>query len=285
MSFTHRVYYQRTRRRNGRRFTEYFGIGCEDIAATHAAERRARLEARQEYLRVEAKHQALGDVEAALGKLLDDAVTLELARAGYARLGRGPWRWRSSMKRIDKPEMTPEERGKVADEIATAAIAARTGDKGALAKLRELGAAHPEAVILATIGDPATLARTALLNHFERHPGTQEGVEIKLDQLAKELAGPDPSPARRLVAQAASFAHSEFWLLQMAATQKDWSTPAQIRRLDSAHARYLKATRTLVAIAQLERRRPRPIRATQINIGVVPAAASPEPEAPALTDF
>jgi hypothetical protein len=181
------------------------------------------------------------------------------------------------VKSIDQPAMSPEERARVADEIATAAIAARTGDKAALAKLRELGAAHPDAVVLATIGDPARLARTALLHHYREQPGTQEGVELKLDQLARELAGPDPSPARRLVAQAASYAYSEYWLVQMAATQHGWSTPAQIRRLDSAHARYLKATRTLVAIAQLERRRPRPIRATQINIGVMPAAIPPDP--------
>jgi hypothetical protein len=288
MSFTHRIYYQRTRRQNGRRWSEYYGKNSEHVAAEHAAERRAREEALREARECDRRHRAALRVEEGLGLLLDDLVTRELGRAGYSRLGRGPWRWRRSMKAMEEqPSPTPEERAAAVAMIDAAVAAVQAGEKGAMTRLRELGAQYPGAVISATLGDTASIARIALLKQFERHPGTMEGTAMMLDRLAAELAGPDPSPAKRLCAQVAAFNHVEHWLIRATATQKDWSSPAQIRRLDSAHGRYLKAIRTLAAIGRLEkvRPRPRPIHVVQVNINAPVAAIPPEPEAPAIPDF
>jgi hypothetical protein len=251
----------------------------------HAAERQAREEARREARRLEAKQRAAYHTEEAFGRLLDAAVAHELGRAGYSRISRGPWRRRCPVKEIDAPGMTPEERARVMGEIKAAAKAARSGEKADLVRLRELGRLYPDAVIEATVGDPAMLARTAIFHQYQDAPAAGEGVELLLDRLATELAGPDPTPARRLCAQVASFCHVEYWLVQMTATQHNWSSPYQVRRLDSAQARYLKAVKTLTAISRLERARPPAVRATQVNINVPPAAITPEPEAPSLPDF
>jgi hypothetical protein len=287
MAFTHGKYYQQHIWLGGngrpRKYrTQYWGRTYEWLAEEHAAERQAREEARREARRLEAEQRAAYHTEEAFGRLLDAAVAHELGRVGYSRISRGPWRRRAPMKGIDAPLLTPEQVAAVAGEIEAAAKAARSGDKAALAKLRELGATYPDAVIKATIGDPAQLARTAILHQYRNAPAAGEGVELKLDRLATELAGPDPTPARRLVAQIAAFAHVEYWLIQMTATQHDWSSPYQVRRLDSAQARYLKAVKTLTAISRLERARPPAVRATQVNIHVAPP---PEPESPAIADF
>jgi hypothetical protein len=275
-------YYQLSRHRGGRRWTEYYGRNSWDIVAEHAALRRAREEAIREAREWDRRQRAALRVEDALGRLLSDLVTRELGRAGYSRLGRGPWRRRTAMKAIEQPPLTPEEREAAVTAIEAAVAGVQGGEKGAMARLRELGAQFPSAVIAATFGDTAAIARMALLHHFENHPATQEGSRLMLDRLAAELAGPDPSPSRRLCAEVAAYSHAEHWLIQATATEKGWSTPAGIRRQDAAHSRYMKALKTLAAITRLEKPRPRPIVATQVNIGVPPP---PEPGAAALPDF
>jgi hypothetical protein len=290
MALTHGKYYQQSIWLGGngrpRRYrTQYWGRTYEWLQELHAAERREREEAAREARRLEEEQRAAYRTEAALGKLLDDLLARELGRIGYSRLSRGPWRWRTPMKAVERPEPTSERRMAAAAEIAAAALVARSGDKAALAKLRDLGSEFPDEVIAAVGGDPAGLARTALLAQLWGQPASQDGVELKLSRLTRELEGEDPSPVRRLCAQVAAYAHVEFWLLQTMATKQGWSTPAQLRRLDSALARHLKSARTLAAIARLERIRPRAVHATQVNINVPPAAIPPEPESPALPDF
>jgi hypothetical protein len=283
MALTHGRYYQQSIWLGGngrpRRYrTQYWGQTYEWLQEQHAAERQAREEARREARRLEAEQRAAYHTEEAFGRLLDDAVAYALGRAGYSRISRGPWRRRAPVKGIDAPEMTPE----VLAEIKVAAKAARSGEKADLVKLRELGRLYPDAVIEATVGDPAELAKMAIFEQYRNAPAAGEGIDLKLVRLAEELAGPDPTPARKLCAQVASYAHCEYWLIQMAATQHDWTSPYQVRRLDSAQSRYLKAIKTLAAVTRLERAKLPVVRATQVNINVTPP---PEPETTALPDF
>jgi hypothetical protein len=64
-------------------------------------------------------------------------------------------------------------------------------------------------------------------------------------------------------------------------------SPALVARLTAADARLMRSMKTLAAIARLERRQPRPVRATQVNINVAPPATpvDPPPESSSLPDF
>jgi hypothetical protein len=278
MAFTRGRYYQRPRQRGGRRWTEYYGKGSEAIAAEHAAERQARLEGFREARRRDEEVREAGRIEAGIGGLLDAVVVQELNRLGYGRISRGPWRWRP-MKAIDRDRSEPsaEQRAAAVAEIARLApVAKKSGDKASLDRLRELGRDFPDEVIEAVAGDPAGLARKALLQPYWGNPAAQDGLELRLGQLTRELAGEDPSPVKRLCAQVAAYSNLEFWMLQAAATKQGWCTAAHLRYLDAAHARHLKSIRTLAAIGRLERTRPRVIHATQVNVAVTPAT-TPEP--------
>src|SRR5262249_38719795 len=144
-----------------------------------------------------------------------------------------------------------------------------------------LGKQYPEPTIEATIGDTYRLAKQALRmvvidDRSKEYDHVREGMALKLKVLTLELAGEDPSPARRLCAQAAAFAYMEYWVIQSLATSNKWSSPAQLRRLAAAHKRHLSSLRCLSQIVRAEQPRPRPIVATQVNVSAPPAAEWPD---------
>ena len=97
---------------------------------------------------------------------------------------------------------------------------------------------------------------------------TKDSVKADIDAVAADLAGPDPSPVERLLADAA--AHDWFALKLFearyagAATSEDGLTLPQSehaqRRIDRTHRRFLNTIRTLATVRRLA------LPALQVNI-------------------
>jgi hypothetical protein len=265
-------YYQISVRENGRITTRYIGGGwmgeAADLIRRDCAEQLR--EARQEAREREAEHRAEWEAERERGERIRDLVTLGCEVAGFVRHSRHGWRKRR-MGRTQTPAR-PSAPSDLEAEIRRAVAACKSGKPGAIARLRELGREYPAMVLDATIGDTYRWAKQALRMVLlaDRSPGqdyVREGVALKLKTLALELAGEDPSPVRRLCAQAAAFAYVEFWLIQSAATANQWTGPAQLRRLAAAQKRHLASLRALAQIERAERPRSPTIIATQVNLG------------------
>jgi hypothetical protein len=289
MAFTRGRYYQRSRRRNGRQWTEYWGRGCEAVAAEHAAERRAREEARQEARRRDEEQRAAALIEAGLARVLDGLLALELGAVGLARLDRGPWRRRPVVKALNQPQMTPEEREATVAEIRAAAKAAMAGEKDGLARLRAIGARYPATVIRETQANLGNVAARALMRDWidkaEITPFL-EGVMLRFETVSAALAGENPTPQRELCARRAAYCELECWLVSMEVAVARPPSPAMVARLLATEKRVMLAFKTLAQIERLERPRPRPLVAAQINIGVSPTSPLPDPDPGAsLPDF
>jgi hypothetical protein len=169
------------------------------------------------------------------------------------------------MDQLPPQSLTPAERTRIESDVREAIWDAQAGKDGALARLRQLGAEHPQIVIELTRADLANLAALALVNRHADRPQLaplREGILLRFEQHAAELAGPNPSAARRLVAARAAYSETEAWILAM--TAAGTSNPAMTARLDAADRRPMLAMKTLAQIQRLESRTP--MSAVQINV-------------------
>jgi hypothetical protein len=132
---------------------------------------------------------------------------------------------------------------------------AQQGDRQALPRMLaifdEEGPRYAE-----LFGNMATHVEKALVsgaagNNF----AVREGLERKLSTLRGELAGPDPTPIERLLAERAAFC----WLT-VYEYERNYSDSGNIslrqgeyyqRRIDAAHRRFLSSLRTLAAVRKL----------------------------------
>jgi hypothetical protein len=110
------------------------------------------------------------------------------------------------------------------------------------------------------------LAINAFVFAESESEATRDDLRAEVALLADELAGDNPTPARRLCAQVAAFAAAEHWYLCMHAADVRFhgkqGEPAAVRRRDGAQRRYLAALKTIAQIEAAERRRPRMIDAS-----------------------
>jgi hypothetical protein len=86
-----------------------------------------------------------------------------------------------------------------------------------------------------------------------------------MDQVCAELAGPDPSPIERLLAERAAvcwFAVTAYETIDNGSTDRTLrQAEYQLRRAESAHRRFLSAVATLARVRKLA------LPALQVNIG------------------
>jgi hypothetical protein len=176
--------------------------------------------------------------------------------------------------RQDKPPADARDTNPLRAELAALAERANAGDPAARSGLRRLLDEHPE--VWRALGD---LNELSMAGWTERIAGGdvlgKEAIWRFVDDWKCELAGPDPSPAVRAVADAAAVArlaltHAEFG----AARASDPVAVAafKARRLDAA---LYRLTATLKLLAQ--------VRAARLGGGLTPAsppAAVPRLHAP-----
>lgn len=277
-------YYQKSVRVNGKVTTlHYDGFLGRLVEMDDLGRREEAAEIRQEARQREAEQREAYRDEQARGRLIRDLVAVGCELAGFSRYSRGRWRKRR-MQALPTQPLSPDDLAKVKAEIRQVLDDCKAGNPDALARLRKLGADHPDLVINATSADLFTLAVQALLKRCCGDPDPkkaafEEVIKLRIRSLTAELAGENPSPIRRLCARAAAYADLEFWLAQMVATNSKPFSPALDRRLNSAHKRYLAALKTLAQISRLEQPRPRPVQAVQVNVTTPAAAGWPDGKA------
>jgi hypothetical protein len=271
-------YYQRSHKVNGRVVTEYLGVGFEYLALEDARAREGR---RAAALKARQEAAAQGDLlrgERAVARVLDDLRTRSLHALWFSQHDRGPWTRRRRMASV--PSVAPEDgslppaaREAIADELLATVKATMAGEKGALERLRALGAAHPRAMVLATRADLEKIAAEVLAKEYSGRPelaAFREGTLRRYEQVFADLAGENPSAARRVCAWRAAYAELESWVIGMKVAAANPAPKSLLARLTAAERRLMTALKTLEQIRVLESIGTRPIVAAPINLSPPP---------------
>ncbi len=132
------------------------------------------------------------------------------------------------------------------------------GDKAALEALRQ---DHPEALgnYMVVLGDLRKATEDVILDAFigEDLPITRRGIELRLDDLREELAGPCPSPLERLLIERIVISWVEASRADLvAATSMKGEAPLKERQhylkvQDRATRRFLHACKVLAQVRKL----------------------------------
>jgi hypothetical protein len=134
---------------------------------------------------------------------------------------------------------------------------ANNGDESCFPEVRALLADGKRGMFLREAnGSPAELLRRHRTeNACGKNVLIKEAMEQELDDLQADLAGPNPTPIEKLLAERASicwfivhryedaYARSSGWSIDQADLQH--------RKIDKAHARFLSALRTLAQVRKL----------------------------------
>lgn len=229
----HRYFYTSERDADGNTRSVYHGSGPGAHALARAAERRSAARAEAQAVRLDAD---------GLDVLVRDA--LASARRDLEAVGchrhKGQWR-----------------RKRMGD-----AIIKRRAD----AAVPAINGAAPEP------SSPTPFMKSLVTGHAvdgligPGHPKGREIVLGEIDQVARDLAGPDPSPTERLLAEAGAMA---WWHLQRASIRSTHSMPdptfravgASDAHYDRALNRFLKVVRTIAVVRRLN------VRDLLVNIG------------------
>jgi hypothetical protein len=169
------------------------------------------------------------------------------------------------------PDVAAMGKGELEERRATVARLrdltekAQNGDEGAALHTREILDGSPD-LAWRLIKGPGKLAESAMIDQFTRDEdlATKEFLKHQLDSMRIEVAGYNPSPLERLLAERVVATWLEVQLFSgLYASGIKSGTLSQDdhrqKRLDRAHQRHLSAIRTL---AQIRKMGP----AVQINI-------------------
>jgi hypothetical protein len=201
----------------------------------------------------------------------------ELLSAGWY-YHHGEWRVAMERPRSRQTNTEPvaEDANPLRAELAALAKKANAGDPAARAGLRRLLDEHPQ--VWRALGD---LNRLSMAGWTERIAGGdvlgKESMTRFVDEWKRELAGPDPTPAERALADVAAVARLALAHAEFGAAGPNDAVPVaafRARRLDSA---LYRLTATLRLLAQ--------VRSARHGGGLTPAsppaaAGMPRPYAP-----
>jgi hypothetical protein len=256
MGWDKRGYYYKTERVGGKVTTRYFGRN--PIIAELDRERR------EEKLEEQAAINAHRDEQARL--LREDQsrwqathtlLTLTLEAWGFTRYSRNPWKRRrmNEIQTIDNADNTALRK-----QFRSLVKRVVRGDADAVRELQAFSMAHPKEMARSVVFNVDKLAMQTLASTEYTQDGSwAEQFYAKMECVAFELAGENPTVPRLLCAQAAAFAWAEHWRQSMlsAATRGGERSKEQIRRQDAAHKRLMVSLRTLSQIAKAEAAIPR----------------------------
>jgi hypothetical protein len=257
-----RRYYYRSIRQSGRVVSEYVGAGADIdlIAAYETAERDRREMAAADWRSERARLVAQDRAQAERFDQVEVLARLALEAAGYHRHHRGEWRRRRMSDQIQTPAPVKDPPPPATvDELRAVLAQAQKGDESALPRLRELFRADPARMIALCHGELARFAEDAAINRMAgRNLAFREAMVQKLAALRVELAGPEASPAERLLAErvALCWLDCHDWEIRHnSAMQGEGLTFRQAehwqKMRDHAHRRYLQALKTLATVKKL----------------------------------
>jgi hypothetical protein len=279
-----RVYFYRYQKCGGRSRRVYVASGeqAEEAAARDAASR-AEYRALREAARAELA--SLAEADARLEefiRLTDTLARTALMAAGFHQHARGAWRRR---RMTQPPQPTPDARpapnptpgsGEAREALAESVRRAERGDATVLPDLRAALDADPS--LWHSYCDVGRLAEAAWLKLAS---GTNlmlmEAIRRHVQGLKAEVAGADPSPLERLLADRVALCWLQCQECDAACGTLQRATlpehAALLRRQNSAHRRLLQAIQALARVRRLLRRAPSPVEvATRLGASE-PAAA------------
>ena len=149
-----------------------------------------------------------------------------------------------------------ERRGALAD-LRETAEKAQDGDEGAAVELRKMLDGSPD-LAWRFIKGPGKMAEDALVDEFTRDddPASKELLKHQLESMRIEVAGENPSPLERLLAErvVATWLQVQVFDAFYAHGMKGGTRPQdefRQKRLDRAHRRHLSAVKTLAQVRKL----------------------------------
>jgi len=272
-------YFYRSRRQGGRVVSEYVGRGnlgalCARLDQLDRQERDGR--------RAEGKaaSEAAGQEERAIRRWFGavEAVAAGAMLAAGFHKHHGQWRrWRVAKAEGTTGPKPPATSGATPPakmtwgEFHGLVERAAKGDRECLPRLREALKSADYSVwsrwFREAYGNPAEWLKSSLARAAggAGNPAVTEAAAAKMDQLRKELEGPDPTPMERLLVERA--VHCWFivnvyeTLYAQAGNPMTRQAEFERRRIDSAHKRFLSSLATLARVRKLA------LPAVQVNIG------------------
>ncbi len=156
--------------------------------------------------------------------------------------------------------MTKEEqneRRKIVRRLDELTKKAEEGEEGAMPALREILEENPD--LAWRLGNFARATENFLLKELSRitdNPVTEEAMRRQFAAMREEIAGDDPSPLERLLAERIVATWMQVQIFESACVSdlKNLATSQAAyhqRHLDRAHGRHLSAIRTLAQIRKL----------------------------------
>ena len=150
-----------------------------------------------------------------------------------------------------------DERRKAVERLKTLTKRVEEGEEGAMPALRELLDENPD--LAWRLADLAKAAENVLIGELTKrgeHPITEEALRRQLAAMREEVAGEDPSPLEKLLAErviATWMQVQVFDSLCASELGKPYTREADYhqRYLDRAHRRHLAAIKTLAQIRKL----------------------------------
>lgn len=144
---------------------------------------------------------------------------------------------------------------------------AEKGEKGAMPALRKVLDENPDLVW--HLGDFARISETVLMKKLSRgeDPVIEASLRRQFAAMREEVAGEDPSPLERLLAERVVATYMQLQVLEGICARQIEKPPTNLadlyqRHLDRAHRRHLSAIRTLAQVRKLLK----PMPVAQINI-------------------
>ena len=122
-------------------------------------------------------------------------------------------------------------------------------------RLTEISQSHPHDFARAVSFDLAHMAYQLIaMTECPTSDKRLEDMVVRLEMMARSLAGDNPSEARRLCAQAVAFAWGEFWILNTKAAMEGVSkqTIEATQQRTAAQRRLMSAVKTLTQIVEIE---------------------------------
>lgn len=166
----------------------------------------------------------------------------------------------STTDNSDREAASPELAQHLRKQLERLNDRANAGEAGALAELEEFLKGHPE--VLAVAGDLARHAEKVWIDIVVGTDSfTRVAVTSQVEHLKAELAGPDPSPLERLLADHVVMAHLAERQAELSAAQTDGSIQQasfRLKKAESAQRRFLAATKSLATLRALQPRVTRP---------------------------
>lgn len=259
-----RVYAYRSVIEGGRPRSIYVGPEAVGrlIEAIEAEEKRLRAEREAERRR---RDEAEAETIAVWCREVDQLLRQALGDAGYHQHERGEWRRRNMASTTLQPTSAPTSIAPAPSAKPSAAERHRDimqrwrggetpiteAEAGAL--LREYPA------LVDGAGSPAMLLRVLLLkrNGVDKDELLRLATTRKVEQIERDLAGPDPTPMERLLAERAAICWLDMYSCQQSAEAMQGGISLaqatyQQRRIDAAHRRFLSAVRSLAVVRKLK---------------------------------